>query len=304
MRLAAALTVSFSIALLGMPAQAQDVDTPRRGDRAPRQERLDPEQARAVWEVQANGVAQRLELSPEQATEMTKAYVAAREQFIEGMRELREKARAEARERNQQADEADRGRGRRGAGPGFAMGSRELIKSEAEKLHKTIAAFLDEEQARAAAASLGTFDAQWDGMVHAIMGFELPAENNAAALNHIESYVIATSKIRQMEDRQSMMASMREARDELMARLDEVLEEEQMSRFEQATRRRIGRRNMAERLLEMDANGDGKLQRDEVPERMREMFDRLDTNGDGVLDADELNAGPARGRRGRGGDIF
>ncbi len=46
----------------------------------------------------------------------------------------------------------------------------------------------------------------------------------------------------------------------------------------------------AEALIRrFDANGDGKLQRDEVPERFRGRgFDALDTNGDGVLDAEEL----------------
>ena len=64
--------------------------------------------------------------------------------------------------------------------------------------------------------------------------------------------------------------------------------------------RRFGRgggAQMLERLMENDKNGDGKLQRSEMPERMGRMFDRLDANGDGVIDKKELEQ--ARERMGR-----
>ncbi|HWA97034.1 MAG TPA: EF-hand domain-containing protein [Pirellulales bacterium] len=49
--------------------------------------------------------------------------------------------------------------------------------------------------------------------------------------------------------------------------------------------------DMAKQLLQRaDANGDGKLSKDEVPERMRENFDRMDRNGDGFLEPQELQA--------------
>lgn len=48
-------------------------------------------------------------------------------------------------------------------------------------------------------------------------------------------------------------------------------------------------------LRRMDANNDGRIQRDEVPERMRRLFDEFDRNSDGVLDAEELTAAAARG---------
>ncbi len=43
-----------------------------------------------------------------------------------------------------------------------------------------------------------------------------------------------------------------------------------------------------------DASGDGKLQRDEVPERMAPLVERLDADGDGALDAGELAVLAAR----------
>jgi collagen type III alpha len=42
------------------------------------------------------------------------------------------------------------------------------------------------------------------------------------------------------------------------------------------------------RLREADRDGDGKLSKDEAPERMRENFDRVDTNSDGFVDQQEL----------------
>lgn len=57
-----------------------------------------------------------------------------------------------------------------------------------------------------------------------------------------------------------------------------------------------GTRNPRERLLEYDASGDGEISREELPERMRRVFDRLDANRDGSLDEDELRRG-MRGRR-------
>jgi Ca2+-binding EF-hand superfamily protein len=54
----------------------------------------------------------------------------------------------------------------------------------------------------------------------------------------------------------------------------------------------VAPRQMFERL---DANQDGKLTREELPERMREGFARLDASGDGTLSLDELARGIAAG---------
>ncbi|MBI1760223.1 MAG: hypothetical protein HYR56_02195 [Acidobacteria bacterium] len=45
---------------------------------------------------------------------------------------------------------------------------------------------------------------------------------------------------------------------------------------------------MVKQLLEFDKNGDGQLQKAEVPERMLGLFERGDTNKDGVLSKEEL----------------
>ena len=45
---------------------------------------------------------------------------------------------------------------------------------------------------------------------------------------------------------------------------------------------------LVERLLESDRNRDGKLSKDELPGRLKSLFDRADTNRDGFLTRDEL----------------
>ncbi|MDJ0976795.1 MAG: hypothetical protein QNJ98_20235, partial [Planctomycetota bacterium] len=57
---------------------------------------------------------------------------------------------------------------------------------------------------------------------------------------------------------------------------------------------------MLERLLTMDVNGDGKLQKSELPTRLATLFDRADANKDGAVTRDELVValrGGAMGRR-------
>ncbi|MEE9131493.1 MAG: PDZ domain-containing protein [Phycisphaerales bacterium] len=60
-------------------------------------------------------------------------------------------------------------------------------------------------------------------------------------------------------------------------------------------------RSLAGMLQRLDANGDGKIQKSEAPQRMAQFFDRLDSNGDGELDEDELKAMSDRMRGGRRG---
>jgi collagen type III alpha len=40
----------------------------------------------------------------------------------------------------------------------------------------------------------------------------------------------------------------------------------------------------------MDDDGDGRLSREEAPERMGPMFERMDANGDGLIDRKEIEA--------------
>jgi Ca2+-binding EF-hand superfamily protein len=51
-----------------------------------------------------------------------------------------------------------------------------------------------------------------------------------------------------------------------------------------------GRFDPGQRLRQFDADGDGRITREELPDRMERMVDRFDANGDGVLDTAELEA--------------
>lgn len=49
-----------------------------------------------------------------------------------------------------------------------------------------------------------------------------------------------------------------------------------------------GRPDPKEAFKRLDANGDGKLSQEELPDRLRENFARIDANSDGAIDVDEL----------------
>ena len=51
---------------------------------------------------------------------------------------------------------------------------------------------------------------------------------------------------------------------------------------------RGGRRDPSAMFNSMDANGDGKLAGDEIPERMRQWSAQMDTNGDDAITLEEL----------------
>jgi len=54
-------------------------------------------------------------------------------------------------------------------------------------------------------------------------------------------------------------------------------------------------------MMQYDTDGDGKVSKDEAPERMRSFFDRMDPNSDGFIDSSEIEAMRNRSRGGGGG---
>jgi Spy/CpxP family protein refolding chaperone len=93
-----------------------------------------------------------------------------------------------------------------------------------------------------------------------------------------------------------------EARQELLAQMKEILPEDQYRAFRDELEqvplipalppgpRGVPAEELVERLMSYDANGDGKVTRDELPPRMQSLIDQGDTNGDGALDRDEIRA--------------
>ena len=89
----------------------------------------------------------------------------------------------------------------------------------------------------------------------------------------------------------------------------EVLSDDEFKKFKEAAERPAGPGGRAagqaapapgqrgltvdrivERLMAFDKNKDGKIAKDELPERMQDLIARGDTNKDGVLDKDEIEA--------------
>ena len=67
-----------------------------------------------------------------------------------------------------------------------------------------------------------------------------------------------------------------------------------------------GEGDFVERIMSNDGNGDGKITREELPERMQRMFDRIDADGDGFIVRAEVEQmsqrfGGGGGQRGPGG---
>ena len=64
----------------------------------------------------------------------------------------------------------------------------------------------------------------------------------------------------------------------------------------------FGEGSFADRMMAYDTNKDGKVSKDELPERMQRIMDNADTDKDGSLSKAEIDALGARFGGGRGGD--
>ncbi|MGI9012742.1 MAG: hypothetical protein ACR2GY_00665 [Phycisphaerales bacterium] len=299
---------------------------------------LTPEQAQAVWQLQAKGFATAAKLDDNQIAAVTELYSNARKKHGEAIEAATQKLRDEMRQRSDEGGGRGRGgeggaggaggaggdgaggggRGGRGARGGFG-GERfaELTTEHREKLARDLGNVLEGETLDNAVLLLGSFDRQWDNMVHTLAGFELGEEATLMALWSTQDYIGAVAQARSatQDDPQAAREATNAARTKLLSEMEAALDEEQLAQFRRAMgggRGGAGRAgggpggaggDMIERL---DANGDGKIQKDEMPERMQQMFDRLDTNSDGVITKDEIDAigggaGGAGGRRGGAG---
>lgn len=232
----AALFVAGAVAL---PVLAQPENRPDRGGRQqpergerPGQpgpgmrgfgQQLSAADAKVAWEAQAKGVAKRLKLTDEKATATVAAYSAARESHSAAFEKLRQEMQGE------------------GGGGGIFRAMQDLNRSEGEKLEKALGAKLSSEETKKAMESLGTFNFGWDTMAFSIHGMKLEADKQQQALDAVETFVVASERLRanMMDgDRQEMMERTRENREKLSESLKKVLTEEQMRAFEEATRGR------------------------------------------------------------------
>lgn len=117
-----------------------------------------------------------------------------------------------------------------------------------------------------------------------------------------------------------------QAREDFLKQMKDILSEEQLKHLKEAMERRppqpppppgpggrgprgVPADDLVERVMKHDKNGDGKVTREELPERMHQLIEQGDANKDGALDKEELKKlaaklgqeGPPRGPRGPGG---
>ena len=154
------------------------------------------------------------------------------------------------------------------------------------------------------------------GLERAVDDLKLSDNKKEQALAAVKTY---QANVRQLTDL---------ARSDLLLKMKEVLSEQEFKQFKGDLDRPAGfadvrgRRGagfggdrgltvdqMVERILSFDKNKDGKITKDELPERMQNLIAHGDTNKDGALDADEVKKlandlarnGAFRGRGNRGG---
>ena len=216
--------ISAIVAALCFAAFAQ---AQMRGRRGPQ---MSPEEASAVWTLQATHVAGSLDLSKEQTTTLVDAYKAARESNQTDVREKMEAA---------MADDAGEG-DRQARFQAMREAREEVAKAEIAKLEKALSS-LGEEKTKEAVAQLGTFSGEWDRMVQVIAGLNLGDKQDEAldlTSTYNADYTAARNEAMASGDREAMRGVRQEYKTKLDDGLKAILSEEQMVSWTEATQRR------------------------------------------------------------------
>jgi hypothetical protein len=147
------------------------------------------------------------------------------------------------------------------------------------------------------------------GLEQALANFNLSEKKKEQADTAIKAY---QENVRKLMDL---------ARAELLLKMTESLSEQEVKQFKENLdrapapvnargRRGPGNRGLSvdeivERILSFDKNKDGKVSKEELPERMQDLITKGDTNKDGALDKEEIkNLATELAREGRFGGFF
>jgi aminopeptidase N len=244
------LVCGLAVSSMSLMAVAQSADKPaskqpdskpgQPGERAPRGggeggrgqgmgmvEQLSPEKAKAAWDLEATGVANRLGLNAEQTKSLVKAYEDARTSHQAASEKMRK----------EQADKMRDAEDRREAAQGMRKAMEDMNKTEREKFTKAVTGAISGEKGTQAATALGAFNPMWDRMVDTVSGFKLEGAKQQNVLNAIETYVGAQTKAMQGgpdSDPQDRREAVQAAREKMNASLKKELSEEQFKKFEES----------------------------------------------------------------------
>ncbi len=187
--------------------------------------RMTPEQLKAAWALEARHVAGKLGLAEEATGKLVKAYTDAQTAYTEAVNKKREELRA--------------GGDREGARGAMRTAFEEIRKSERDKFATALAGFLTEEQAKTALGQLGGFSNSLDRMVHVLAGFKLE-DKQVKAFDLVFAYSLEQAKLwTPGTGEQQDFAALREKMTALKTKLDtdlaEILSNEQLETWKQAT---------------------------------------------------------------------
>lgn len=299
--------ICLYLAFVTSPVAAQEKDPVQ--DVQPRFNQLIPiEDNETTWNLEALGFSHNLKLSEEASALVIREYTSSRVRLREAIRKA---ARG--------GDSDSPGRKGQVMGGNTALMLSQLMTMERVKLLENLRPALAEKQLEHAMLSLGSFSHDWDRMVHTITGFELSREKTLVALSPIEEFIAGMSDIQHRNgSRAEMQQQMQAHRKEFIMSMIDLLDDEQLKTFRQVAdtvkiqhwqntarnSRRDGTKRdsssdpepdtLPRKLVRYDANGDGKLTREELPEFLHKLLDQLDANKDDILDAEELKEFKAR----------
>ncbi len=184
---------------------------------------LYPAKAAAAQQLEAEGVAHDLGITGDAVGTLVTAYKASRASQGKAMEDLRATG---------------------AQGPEMFQQMQDINTAEREKLQKELDGFLKPDQSKTAMASLGTYARNWDRFVDVVASLGLDKEKQFQALTLINKYIVdvdaaQTAAIAAM-DIEGMRAASQEHKATLDAALKDVLNADQLAKWNEGTARRGG----------------------------------------------------------------